>query len=494
MNIRTATLTASLLLGSYQAHAAEGKLLLDQLVALAKVEGTTITWGSIREQNDASFSLSDVRIEDDKGKITTVETISVQNLRDANGRLTYDSVAMVGVQGSTDNDGTITLGGIASSRGDWPSGIWEDGLTAEEKRQRVRFGNFSISDIKVTDEKVRMSLDSVVVSNADIPLDYRYEPEQIENATGAPAAPLTIDQFSMVGLNGTGKAETGQDVDFALKSISLSDINFPSSMDVAVFDWMKIYSAASIDGISASLAGEPVFRLDNMSGTISDADADGTVSARSNMSGLYVNLLAIPDPNSQAVFKQLGYDKIEGEMAGTGTYNPNTGRASVFDTAIKLRDMFDLYIDYAISGYTADVAQKLSKAQMEIATGKDQMQVLGPMLAELSGIKLDSFGIELEDHSITGRLLDFQARQMGTTGEQLAAGAPMMIGMGMGALNMPGLTEMVTSAVGKFLTEKGSISVRAEPTEPVSIVNVVMASQSDPTQIPNMLNLKVTAR
>ena len=70
----------------------------------------------------------------------------------------------------------------------------------------------------------------------------------------------------------------------------------------------------------------------------------------------------------------------------------------------------------------------------------------------------------------------------------------MMIGMGMGALNMPALTEMVTAAVGKFLTEKGSISVRAEPAEPVSIVNVVMASQADPTQIPKMLNLKVTAR
>ena len=92
------------------------------------------------------------------------------------------------------------------------------------------------------------------------------------------------------------------------------------------------------------------------------------------------------------------------------------------------------------------------------------------------------------------RLLDFQASQMGTTGDQLAAGAPMMIGMGMGALNMPALTEMVTSAVGKFLTEKGTLTVRAMPTEPVSIVNVVLTGQRDPTKIPDMVNLQVSAQ
>ena len=494
MYIRTATLTASLLMGSYQAYAAEGKLLLDQLVALAGVEGTKITWGSITEQDDSSFTLFDVNIEDKKGEVTTVKTVAVRNLKDVNGRLTYDTFAMVDVQGETKNGGTTAIAGLASSQGDWPSGIWEDGLTAQEKRQRVRFGNFSMSGFAVDDEKVKLTLNSLVMTNADIPLDYRYEPEQIQSAIGEPAAPLTFDQLSMEGLSGTGQMDSGQNVDFAMDSFNLADVNFPSSIDASIFDWMKIYSSMSIDGIKASQQGESVFRLDNISGTITPMDAGGTVSSKSSLSGLFINLLAIPDPNAQAVFKQLGYDKIEGSMTGVGTYNPTTGRASVFDTSIKLMEMFDLYIDYSISGYTAELAQKLSRAQMEIASGKEQMQVLGPMMADLSGIKLNSFGIELEDQSITGRLLDFQAKQMGTTGDQLAAGAPMMIGLGMGGLNMPGLTEMVTSAVGKFLKEPGTISVRAQPDEPVSIVNVVFASQTDPAQIPKLLNLQVTAR
>ncbi len=494
MYIRTATLTASLLLGSTQLYAAEGKQLLDQLVALAGVEGTKITWGTITEQDTSSFTLMDVNVEYDAGKVTTIKTISVRNLQDVNGRLTYDTISMVDIQGKTKNEGNVAIAAVGSSDGDWPSGIWEDGLTAEEKRQRIRFGNFSVNGIALTDDKVRFTLDSIVMTNADMPLDYRYVPEQMDEAAGEAAAPLTFDQFTIAGLSGTGQVDSGQNVKFGMDSLSLAKVNFPSTINATVFDWMKIYSAMSINGIQASLEDQEVFRLDNIVGTISPPDAEGTIESKSDMTGLHINLKAIPDPSAQVVFSEMGYDKVEGSMTGVGTYNPTTGRAAVYDTSIKLQEMFNLYIDYAISGYTAEVAQKFAQAQMEIASGKNQMEVFGPMLAELSGVKLESFGIELEDRSLTGKILDFQAKQMGTTGDQLAAGAPMMIGMGMGGLNMPGLTEMVTSAIGKFLTEKGSLSVRAEPAEPVSIVNVVMASQSDPTQIPNMINLQVTAR
>ena len=41
----SAALAAALVFSSQQVYAAEGKLLLDQLVALAGVEGTKITWG-----------------------------------------------------------------------------------------------------------------------------------------------------------------------------------------------------------------------------------------------------------------------------------------------------------------------------------------------------------------------------------------------------------------------------------------------------------------
>ena len=58
---------------------------------------------------------------------------------------------------------------------------------------------------------------------------------------------------------------------------------------------------------------------------------------------------------------------------------------------------------------------------------------------------------------------------------------------------MPALTEMVTAAVGKFLANPGTLSVRAMPVEPVAVINVVMTGQSDPAKIPDMLNLQISA-
>ena len=64
----SAALAAALVFSSQQVYAAEGKLLLDQLVALAGVEGTKITWGAINEQDSRSFTLSDVQIVDKDGE------------------------------------------------------------------------------------------------------------------------------------------------------------------------------------------------------------------------------------------------------------------------------------------------------------------------------------------------------------------------------------------------------------------------------------------
>ncbi len=488
MFIRSAALSATLIFAAGPVYASQGKVLLEEIVALAGVNGTKITWGSLIEENNSSFALQNVEIVDKKGKITTINNVVVRGLEEANGRMTYDSFTMNDLRETDGNEG-LGIANITSSSGDWPSNIWDDGLTAEEKRQRITFGNFSVNGLAAKREGVNFTLNSILMTNADIPLDYRFDPKQIEEAQGEPAAPLTFDQFAVVGLNGNG-----QGVNYQMGSFTLNNVNFPTSVNANISDWMRVFSSFSVNGIKASLAQLPVFALDNYGGTISPPGDSGNIVVKTNLDGLMINLKAVPDPKFQAIAGQLGYDQINGSMASNGSYNPSTGRTAIFDTVLKLKDMFDLSLDYAITGYTPEVAGKFADAQMKMAQGGDRSQMLGAMATELSGVKLESFGLSLTDHSLVGRLLDFQASQMGTTGDQLAAGAPMMIGMGMGALNMPALTEMVTSAVGKFLTEKGTLTVRAMPTEPVSIVNVVLTGQRDPTKIPDMVNLQVSAQ
>lgn len=489
MLIRSLVVTTALLSSTALGHAAEGKALLDQLVGMAAIGGTKISWASINEENSSSFVLSGVTVEKKDGNNITIDSIAVRGLNNVNGRIAYDSIAVSNMRGPTKSGGNVAIAGIASTGGDWPFDIWAGGLTPEEKRERIKFGNFSVNGIAIDDKEVKVTLDAVTMTKADIPLDFRYEPEAGKNAVGEPASPLTFDTFAVNGLNGSQAV-----VDFGMTSFAIKDASFPTTLNATMSDWMKIYSVFSVNGVKAAMSGTPVFAMDNFSGTITPPDAGGTASSSSQLSGLMVNLKAIPDPQAQQVINALGYEKVEGSMSGVGTYNLTTGRATADDIVLKFKDMFDLSLDYAITGYTAEVAQKIQQAQFEIAAGKPQMEAFGSILGDLGGVKLETFKMALTDHSLTGRLLDFQASQMGTTGDQLAAGAPMMIGMGMGGLQMPALTEMVTVAVGKFLKEKGTITVEATPAEPTSIVNVVMAGQADPKKIPEMINLQVSAQ
>ncbi|MEL7229499.1 MAG: hypothetical protein AAGK38_06270, partial [Pseudomonadota bacterium] len=150
--------------------------------------------------------------------------------------------------------------------------------------------------------------------------------------------------------------------------------------------------------------------------------------------------------------------------------------------------------NYKVSGYTPELAKQLQQAQLESTrNGVEGPALLMQMLPLLSQLKVDNMTLSLTDKSLVGKLLDMQAQQMGTSGEQLAAGAPMMLGMGMAGLGMPGLTEMVTTAVGKFLQQKGTLTASVTPTNPVSVGEIMMASQTDPKKLPDMLNLQVTA-
>ena len=119
MFIRSAALSATLIFAAGPVYASQGKVLLEEIVALAGVNGTKITWGSLIEENNSSFALQNVEIVDKKGKITTINNVVVRGLEEANGRMTYDSFTMNDLRETDGNEG-LGIANITSSSGDWP--------------------------------------------------------------------------------------------------------------------------------------------------------------------------------------------------------------------------------------------------------------------------------------------------------------------------------------------------------------------------------------
>lgn len=470
------------------AQALEGKALLDKFVADLAQKGTKVSWSNLSEQSSASFTLQGVTVENAKGRQVNIATVTIQDLKELGGnRVALGSLAIANVSGETKDNGTARIDSIAATDANVPVGIWEDGLTDEERKERLQFGNLSISGVAIENAKGGMTMKALTLTDADVPLDWRFNPKT--EYSGEPAQPLKFDAFAVSEFTATGNGMTVN-----VDSVVAKEGNFPTSAYSGMSGFLRVASSASVNGVSVSAGGPPVFSFDTMGMTMPPQEADGTYRSNTVIDGLFINLAAIPDPKTQAVFQQLGYETISGSLTGNGSYNPNDGLAAVDDMKLALKDMFDLSLSYKITGYTPEMGEKLAKAQLAMEKGTPAPQAFGAILPDLAGIKLDSLNLALTDQSLTGKLLDFQAQQMGTTGDQLAQAAPMMIGLGMGGLGMPQFTEMVTEAVGKFLKDKGTLSVTAQPAQPVSIVEVVMKGQADPSSVPNLIGLKVASQ
>ncbi|MDD9908744.1 MAG: hypothetical protein OXR62_03545 [Ahrensia sp.] len=468
-------------------HAAEGKALLDKWLAQPQLSSVKMTWETVAEQSSDSFTLNGVTITTQRDYKVTVDTLTFEGLKELDdNRIVFDALSISNASGTAPGQGSWTMASLTAGNSDVPFADWAGGFKREMLTRRVKFGALNIAGVKSDAGDVGLTLQELSLSNADIPLDWRYG--ERANAEGDPAAPLTFQSFTVSGFEAGNK-----DGLVKLGGLDVKGANIPTSPSADFDVWIRPVETLEMSNLAFNAEQKDVVTMAGMTVVVEPTAADGTINSRSSITDVVVDLTTIPDPQARAQMERLGYSEVRASLAGSGSYNPETGRIVSDDLQLNVADMFDLAIAYAFSGYTKEVAQKINEIS---AGGGGQVppdQAFMAMLPELSKIKVDALKIALTDRSLTGKLLDLQAQQMGTTGDQLAQGAPLMIGMAMGSLGMPQFTEMVSQAVGKFLTEKGTLTVEANPSQPVSVLDIISTSQSNPTQIPELLNAQVSA-
>jgi len=485
--VRITTLASAFLLSTSASYALEGKALFDKFVEQNMLNGTEITWQSLQEDGADSFTVLKMKIVSKSKQTSQIGFLTVRGLQETDtGLITVDTLSLGEFNAQTSTKGNVQAKGITLTDASVPHGVFAKRISKQTRKRRVKFGNFIINGLEIKDKQAELSLEALALVNGDIPLDYRYQ-TGLEAGETVPA-PLTLDMFAITKMGFVQNGTTSQ-----IQGVSLHDLNVPTSTAVPVTDWMKVYSRLNISKVKVALGDTTVFSMDNFGATLAPPDTAGNYRSTGKMDGIKINLKAVPDPKTQQIIDQLGYAELNGTVNTDASYNPETGRVDLADFSIGFQDAMTMAMTYTLTGYTAQTAQRLNDAQMKMAQGQSQEEALEAVMAELAGVKLEGLTFSLTDRSLTGRLLDFQAKQMGTTGEQLAASAPLLIGMGMGQLQMPEFTSMITEAASKFLKEKGTISARVKPQEPLSLLNIFNASKADPKQIPRLLNLQITA-
>ena len=483
MRTITAAAMASLML-STSAFALEGKAVLDFYIAKAAENGVKIEFSSAEETANDSVVLNDVSFSDGSRPAVNIKSMRFDqlNMGDDN-RITIGSMEITGVAGPTSNGGTVGIGSIVLKDADIPADPEKAVMSDNIAKSRVIFSNFTIKDLAVKDKQANVSIASAGLIDANIPFQWDYDP-----AASNSTPPMTLGGVEISGTS--AKTPAG---DFTMENFVLGKMRVPTSMPRDVFEWIKLYSNINIANMGFTMGGKKVAAVETMDLKNEGDEASGKFTSTSVINGIFVDLAAIPDPQFNAVRQQLGYDTLNGSMDGIGSWNANTGRAEISDMNLKFKNVGSLAMAYAITGYTAELAQKIQEIQMKAAGSGNPQAAMMQIMPIMSEIKLESFSFKFADDSLTGRVLKFQAAQMGQSPEALAGAAPMFVQMGMQGLNMPGFSEMVSKAVGAFLSNPGNLSVKIAPPAPVAISEIVGAGMAAPQTIPELLNVQVTA-
>lgn len=109
------------------------------------------------------------------------------------------------------------------------------------------------------------------------------------------------------------------------------------------------------------------------------------------------------------------------------------------------------------------------------------------------GITLNDALVAYHDNTLTERALTMFANEQGTDVQTMRAQAVGILPFVIAALQRPDFLTMVTAAAGTFLENPGSLRIDMRPDQPVPLMQLMEASESDPGLLVDLLNVEVRA-
>lgn len=302
----------------------------------------------------------------------------------------------------------------------------------------------------------------------------------------------TIETISFEDINVT---ET--DTTVSAKDISVSGVSIPGKVADGTLDSLMMYESATTGPVSVTAKGKEVFSMSGVEANLSRMDDDAGLEFDATLSDLKADLSTVEDPKTKDALDTLGIHSLEGEVTMSGSWELASGKLAVDEYAFDFKDIGRLNLSLAFSGYTLDFLKNMQEAlkTAEANPNKDEANAaMGmAMLGLVQQLTFNNASITFEDASITRKLLDYAGKEQGVTGDQLAQSLKGMVPLMIAQLNMPDLQNQISAAVNTYLDDPKSLTISAEPKEPVPFPMIMGAAMGAPQTIPQVLGVSVTA-
>ena len=291
--------------------------------------------------------------------------------------------------------------------------------------------------------------------------------------------------------------KTKDDVTVVASELRITGVAIPAVANTGSLDSMLMYEGASTGPVSVTVKGTEVFSTTGIDGNITRMAADAGIEFDGTISGLKADLTQVEDPKAKATIEQLGLQQLTGEITMNGSWELASGKFSIDEYAFDFADVGKLNIALAFSGYTPDFVKGVQEAMQASQANPNKEEAnaaLGmSMMGLMQQLSFESASVTFEDASLTKKLLAFAGAQQGVTGDQMAQSLKGLVPIMMAQLQMPDLQNQVSSAVNTYLDDPKSLTISAEPDNPVPFPMIMGAAMGAPTTIPQVLGVTVSA-
>lgn len=273
---------------------------------------------------------------------------------------------------------------------------------------------------------------------------------------------------------------------------SINGLHIAAEGETDPIKQMFLYDSMEVGAIKIAAAGAEVFSMDGAEANMSEYTEGEPFEFDLSVNGLKGDLTKIPDPKTQEALVGLGYDKISGSIKMEGSWNPADGRMSITKGDYEFANVGKLGILFDFSGYTPAVAKAIQEMNKNME-GQDESAKGLAMLGIIQQLNFISASIRFDDASVTGRVIDYAAKQAGQPRDAIVAQSKAVVPFAVAQLKDPEFASKVTEAASAYMDNPKSLEIKAAPAAPVPFALLMATGSTTPEALIKQLNVTVTA-
>ncbi|QDG77193.1 hypothetical protein [Labrenzia sp. PHM005] len=310
--------------------------------------------------------------------------------------------------------------------------------------------------------------------------------EKVTVATATLSDGMVLDngRLKLGGLQLDNLELVADDGGMTMATMSATDVVLPAPEEIkdGTPNVDPSYKTVEASTIQINDENGKIANIDKITSTIDSMDGDQPTSGRFAVTGIVIDVKQIQADEAKTL-QELGYETLSMNVSGSGKWDPDAATINIPDLKIDGQNAAALSLSVSLGGVTREVIEKLNTS----SDNPDESMAL------MQNISVSNVKIRLDDASLTGRILDQEAKKAGIETPQYVAGLTGSLPLMLGMLQNKELEGQVAAAITQYLNDPGSLEISASPDSPVPFAQVMGAAMMAPQMIPQLLGVSIQA-